>query len=89
MSDGMLLRESIIDKFLSRYSLIIIDEAHERSLNTEIVLGILRSTLLKWKDVKLLITSATIDANKFSTYFNFCPIFTIKGRHFPVKRFYL
>ncbi len=84
MTDGILLQEFKTDRFLNQYSCIILDEAHERSLNIDILLGILKPLLKKRKDLKLIITSATIDAEHFSKFFYDAPIFKVDGRMFPV-----
>ncbi len=85
MTDGILLAEIQQDKFLNRYEVIIIDEAHERSLNIDFLLGYMKILLRKRKDLKLIITSATIDVEKFSQHFNNAPIVTVSGRTFPVE----
>ncbi|SCU85563.1 LAFA_0D16402g1_1 [Lachancea sp. 'fantastica'] len=85
MTDGILLRETITSSTLEKYSCIIMDEAHERSLNTDILFGIFKNLLLARRDLKLIITSATMNAAKFSQFFGSAPMFTIPGRTFPVQ----
>jgi ATP-dependent helicase HrpA len=89
MTDGILLAEIQQDKFLNRYEVIIIDEAHERSLNIDFLLGFLKQLLPKRPDLKLIITSATIDLEKFSKHFNSAPIVSVSGRTFPVVTEYM
>jgi len=85
LTDGMLLAETQADPRLSEYDTIIVDEAHERSLNIDFILGILKNLLKKRKDLKLIITSATIDTEKFSKGFNDAPVIQVSGRRFPVS----
>lgn len=84
MTDGILLAEIKNDPYLRKYEAIIIDEAHERSLNIDFLLGYLRTLLPKRPDLKLIVTSATIDVEKFSQFFNDAPIIEVSGRTFPV-----
>lgn len=85
MTDGILLAELGHDRFLTKYDTIIIDEAHERSLNIDFILGYVRQLLPKRPDLKVIITSATLDVERFSEYFNGAPIFQVEGRSFPVE----
>jgi ATP-dependent helicase HrpA len=88
MTDGILLAEIQRDKYLSKYDTIIVDEAHERSLNIDFLLGYLKSLLFKRPELKLIITSATIDIEKFSTHFDKAPVIEVSGRTFPVEIIY-
>jgi len=88
MTDGMLLREFLSEPDLNSYSVLIIDEAHERTLHTDILFGLVKDIARFRPDLKLLISSATMDAQKFSEYFDDAPIFNIPGRRYPVDIFY-
>lgn len=84
MTDGILLAETLSDKFLNQYDTLIIDEAHERSLNIDFLLGYIKQLLPKRPDLKVIITSATIDADRFSQHFTGAPVLEVSGRTFPV-----
>ena len=85
MTDGILLAEIQNDRFLNQYSCLIIDEAHERSLNNDFILGYLKQLLPRRPDLKVIITSATIDVERFSKHFNNAPIIEVSGRTYPVE----
>ncbi|MFO7667022.1 MAG: ATP-dependent RNA helicase HrpA [Desulfobacterales bacterium] len=85
MTDGILLAEAHKDPFLSEYDTIIVDEAHERNLNIDFILGMLKTLLKKRKSLKLIITSATIDTEKFSKAFDNAPVIEVSGRTYPVE----
>ena len=88
MTDGILLAETQHDRFLERYDTIIVDEAHERSLNIDFLLGYLKTLLPRRPDLKVIITSATIDLERFSKHFDDAPIIEVSGRTFPVDTWY-
>ena len=88
MTDGILLAETQTDRFLTAYDTLIIDEAHERSLNIDFLLGYLKQLLPKRPDLKVIITSATIDAERFSRHFNHAPVIEVSGRTYPVEILY-
>ncbi|MDP2439473.1 MAG: oligonucleotide/oligosaccharide-binding fold domain-containing protein [archaeon] len=88
MTDGILLREFLSEPDLNSYSVLIIDEAHERTINTDIIFGLLKDLLRFRKDLKVIIASATLDADKFSRYFGGCPRYDIPGRLYDIDIFY-
>ncbi len=88
MTDGILLAETLSDRWMNAYDTLIIDEAHERSLNIDFILGLLRNLLPKRRDLKVIITSATIDTEKFAQAFNNAPIIEVSGRLYPVETRY-
>ena len=88
MTDGILLAETQHDRFLEKYDTIIVDEAHERSLNVDFLLGFLKTLLPRRPDLKVIITSATIDLERFSQHFDGAPIVEVSGRTYPVETWY-
>ena len=89
MTDGMLMREYLMDSDLNKYSVIMLDEAHERTIHTDVLFGLIKDLCKRrTRNFKLIVTSATLDAEKFASYFFDCPIFTIPGRMYPVEILY-
>lgn len=88
MTEGILLRELLVDPNLERYSCVIMDEAHERTVNTDLLLGLFRRLLRRRRDLKLIVTSATMNADRFTHFFGNAPQFFIPGRTFPVDVYY-
>jgi pre-mRNA-splicing factor ATP-dependent RNA helicase DHX38/PRP16 len=88
MTDGVLLRETLRESDLDTYSCIIMDEAHERSLHTDVLFGILKKVVARRRDFRLIVTSATLNSAKFSDFFGSVPVFNIAGRTFPVETLY-
>lgn len=89
MTDGLLLKEFPNDPMMEKVAAIMIDEAHERSINSDVLLGLLKDLLIRNSKLRIIVASATINAEKFSTYFGGAPIFNVAGRTFPVDVFYI
>nr|KAF6336864.1 hypothetical protein mMyoMyo1_012070 [Myotis myotis] len=88
MTDGMLLREFLSEPDLASYSVVMVDEAHERTLHTDILFGLIKDVARFRSELKVLVASATLDTARFSTFFDDAPVFRIPGRRFPVDIFY-
>lgn len=88
LTDGMMQREALLDPLMSKYSVVILDEAHERTIATDVLFALLKRAACQRPDLKIVVTSATLDSDKFSKYFMDCPIVNIPGKTFPVEVMY-
>jgi ATP-dependent RNA helicase DHX8/PRP22 len=88
MTDGILVRECMADPMLSRYDVIILDEAHERSVHTDVLFALVKMVSARRPELRVVVTSATLDAPRFSAYFGGCPVLRVPGRVFPVDLYH-